>query len=268
MAPRRNAACAEMAASSTERVATSTAPRSAAIPVNGLRQDLRLIADLIEPHTRVLDVGCADGALLAYLARTKQVDARGIELSQEGVHDCVSQGLAVVQGDGDTDLAIYPDGSFDYVILSQTVQAMRHPRQVLENLLRIGRYGIVSFTNYAHWRARWYLLRHGRMPMARCLPEPWHSTANIHPCTLADFERLCAELGLRIEQRSCLAADGRPSRLASSRWLGNLLSEQALFVLSRPGPSGARPARAALRRPVRRPPEPAAPAHRRAPGRA
>jgi methionine biosynthesis protein MetW len=257
-----------MTALGEERVATSAAAARPALPANGLRQDLRLIAELIESHTRVLDVGCADGALLAYLARTKQVDARGIELSQTGVHDCVSQGLAVVQGDGDTDLAIYPDGSFDYVILSQTIQAMRHPRQVLENMLRIGRYGIVSFTNYAHWRARWYLLRHGRMPMARCLPEPWHSTANIHPCTLEDFERLCAELGLRIEQRSCLAADGRPSRLASSRWLDNLLSEQALFVLSRPAPAGARPPRAAFRRPVRRPPEPVAPAHKRAPGRA
>jgi len=233
---------------------------------NGLRQDLHLIADLIEPHTRVLDVGCADGALLAYLARTKHVDARGIELSQEGVHDCVSQGLAVVQGDGDTDLAIYPDGSFDYVILSQTIQAMRQPHLVLENMLRIGRFGIVSFTNYAHWRARWHLLRRGRMPMARCLPEPWYRTANIHPCTLEDFEHLCAELGLRIEQRSCLAADGAPSRLASTRWLDNVLSEQALFVLSRPQQTGAgRPGRGAAT-PVRRPPERAAPAHTPGPG--
>jgi methionine biosynthesis protein MetW len=230
--------------------------------LNGLRQDLHLIADLIEPRTRVLDIGCADGALLAYLARTKHVDARGIELSQQGVHDCVSQGLAVVQGDGDTDLAIYPDGSFDYVILSQTIQAMRQPHLVLENMLRIGRFGIVSFTNYAHWRARWHLLRRGRMPMARCLPEPWYRTANIHPCTLEDFEHLCAELGLRIEQRSCLAADGAPSRLASTRWLDNLLSVQALFVLSRPQQpdTGQRPSRAAPA-PARRRPERAAPAH-------
>ena len=230
--------------------------------LNGLRQDLRLIADLIEPDTRVLDVGCADGALLAYLARTKHVDARGIELSQEGVHDCVSQGLAVVQGDADTDLAIYPDGSFDYVILSQTIQAMRQPRLVLENMLRIGRNGIVSFTNYAYWRARWYLMRRGRMPMARCLPEPWYRTANIHPCTLEDFEHLCSELGLRIERRSCLTADGTPSRLASSRWLDNLFSEQAVFVLSRPEQPGARRSGRAALRPARRPPEPAAPAHR------
>jgi methionine biosynthesis protein MetW len=201
--------------------------------VNGLRQDLRLIANLVEPQTRVLDVGCGDGALLAFLARTKNVDARGIELSQTGVHECVSHGLAVVQGDAEADLHLYPDGSFDYVILSQTIQAMRKPRDVLEEMLRIGRYGIVSFTNYAHWRARSYLLLRGRMPMARCLPEPWHSSSNIHPCTLEDFERLCAELGLGIQQRMCLAASGHISRIASTRWLDNLLSEQALFVLTR-----------------------------------
>jgi methionine biosynthesis protein MetW len=241
---------------------------SARINGAGLRQDLRLIAALIEPHTRVLDVGCADGALLAHLARTKGVDARGIELSPAGVHECVSQGLAVVQGDGDTDLAIYPDGSFDYVILSQTIQAMREPRLVLENMLRIGRFGIVSFTNYAHWRARWYLLRRGRMPMARCLPEPWYSTANIHPCTLEDFEHLCAELGLGIEQRTCLAADGTPSRLASSRWLDNLFSEQALFVLSRPQrPAADRSAARVAARPAPPPPAPAASPRRPVPER-
>jgi methionine biosynthesis protein MetW len=202
--------------------------------LNGLRPDLRLIADLVEPDTRVLDVGCSDGALLAFLAGTKRVDARGIELSQAGVHECVSRGLAVVQGDADTDLAIYPDASFDYVVLSQTVQAMRHPRQVLENMLRIGRFGIVSFTNYAYWRARLQLMLRGRMPMARCLPEAWYATSNIHPCTLEDFERLCDELGLQIRARICLAGSGAPSRLARNQLLSNLLSEQALFLLSRP----------------------------------
>jgi methionine biosynthesis protein MetW len=207
--------------------------------INGLRPDLRLIADLVEPDTRVLDVGCSDGALLAFLAGTRGVDARGIELSQTGVHECVSRGLAVVQGDADTDLAIYPDGSFDYVILSQTVQAMRHPRQVLENMLRIGRFGIVSFTNYAHWRARWHLMLRGRMPMARCLPEPWYATSNIHPCTLEDFERLCADLGVEIRTRISLAGSGAPSRLARNQALSNLLSEQALFLLSRPSARAA-----------------------------
>ena len=202
--------------------------------LNGLRPDLRLIADLVEPNTRVLDVGCGDGTLLAFLARAKQVDARGIELSQAGVHECVSRGLAVIQGDADKDLADFPDASFDYVILSQTIQAMRDPQQVLENMLRIGRFGIVSFVNYAYWRARWHLMLRGRMPTARCQPEPWHATSNIHPCTLEDFERLCDRLGLRIEHRMCLAANGEPNRLFSHIWLDNLLSEQALFLLSRP----------------------------------
>ncbi len=198
-----------------------------------LRQDLRLIADLVTVKARVLDVGCDDGALLAYLARTKQVDARGIELSQSGVQDCVSQGLAVVQGNAEKDLHLYPDGSFDYVILSQTIQAMHQPRDVLNAMLRIGRHGIVSFTNYAHWRARWHLLR-GRMPSAIGSAEPWYTTPNIRPCTLEDFEHLCEGLGFVIEHRICLARHGLVSRLASRKWFDNLLSEQVLFVLSRP----------------------------------
>jgi methionine biosynthesis protein MetW len=198
-----------------------------------LRRDLRLIADLVSEKARVLDVGCDDGALLAFLAETKQADARGIELSQAGVQDCLSQGLAVVQGDAEKDLHLYPDGAFDYIILSQTIQAMHQPRDVLNEMLRIGRFGIVSFTNYAHWRARWHLLR-GRMPSASGSAEPWYTTPNIRPCTLEDFEHLCAGLGLVIERRICLARHGQVSRLASRKWFDNLLSEQALFVLSRP----------------------------------
>jgi len=198
-----------------------------------LRRDLRLIADLVSVKARVLDVGCDDGALLAFLSETKQADARGIELSQAGVQDCVSRGLAVVQGDAEKDLHLYPDNAFDYVILSQTIQAMLQPRDVLDNMLRIGRFGIISFNNYAHWRARWHLLR-GRMPKASGSAEPWYMTPNIRPCTLEDFEHLCAESGLVIEQRLCLARNGQVSRLASAKWFDNLLSEQALFVLSRP----------------------------------
>ncbi|MEZ5932354.1 MAG: methionine biosynthesis protein MetW [Alphaproteobacteria bacterium] len=199
-----------------------------------LRKDLGLIADLVTANARVLDVGCGDGALLGHLTWAKGADARGIELSQAGVKDCLSRGLSVVQGDAEKDLHLYPDSAFDYVILSQAIQAMRRPDDVLNEMLRIGRFGIVSFANYAHWRARWHLLR-GRMPPAGRGSDPWYSTPNIRPCTLEDFEHLCSELGLMVEQRICLAPNGQVSRIAGGRWFDNLLSAQALFVLSRKG---------------------------------
>ncbi len=202
-----------------------------------LRQDLQLIADLVSARARVLDIGCGDGALLGYLTETKAADARGIELSQAGVKDCLSRGLSVVQGDAEKDLHLYPDSSFDYIILSQTIQAMHQPHDVLNEMLRIGRFGIVSFTNYAHWRARWHLLR-GRMPRTSAAAEPWYASPNIRPCTLEDFELLCAELGVIVERRICLTRHGQVSRLASRKWFDNVLSEQVLFVLSRSPDAG------------------------------
>jgi methionine biosynthesis protein MetW len=221
-----------MASVPAERVHASAEARAA----DALRRDLRLIADLVTAKARVLDIGCGDGALLGHLTQTKAADARGIELSQAGVKECLGRGLSVVQGDAEKDLHLYPDGAFDYVILSQTIQAMRRPDDVLNEMLRIGRFGIVSFANYAHWRARWHLLR-GRMPPAARGSDPWYATPNIRPCTLEDFEHLCSQLGLVVEQRICLAPNGQVSRIAGGRWFDNLLSAQALFVLSRRGPS-------------------------------
>jgi methionine biosynthesis protein MetW len=197
-----------------------------------LRRDLRLIAEMIEPGSRVLDIGCGDGALLAYLTRCKGVDGRGIELSQSGVNACVGHGLSVIQGDADRDLDAYPAGGFDVVVLSQTLQATREPRRVLEALVRIGRRAIVSFPNFGFWRIRLALLTRGRMPVSDLLPNPWYETPNIHLCTIRDFMGLCDEIGARVERSITLDRHGRPYPLDPRGGLANLLAEQGVFVLS------------------------------------
>ena len=164
-----------------------------------LRTDLRLIAEMVAPGSRVLDIGCSDGALLEHLARERSVTGRGMELSQRNVNACVGRGLSVIQGDADTDLVEYPSDAFDYAILSLTLQATRDPRQVVEQMVRIGRHAIVSFPNFGHWRVRLNLLLHGRMPVTDALPEPWYETPNIHLCTLKDFIALCRDCGVRTD---------------------------------------------------------------------
>jgi methionine biosynthesis protein MetW len=197
-----------------------------------LRRDLRLIAEMIEPGSRVLDIGCGDGALLAYLARVKAVDARGIELSQSGVNACVRHGLPVIQGDADRDLAAFPNDAFDVVVLSQTLQATREPRHVLEELLRIGKRAIVSFPNFGFWRIRRSLFFRGRMPVTELLHNRWYDTPNIHLCTIRDFVALCDEIGTKIERSQTLDRHGRPYSLDPRGSLANLLAEQGVFVLS------------------------------------
>lgn len=197
------------------------------------RVDLLLVADMVEQGARVLDVGCGDGELLSLLARTKAVDARGIELSREGVAGCVAKGLAVIQGDADTDLVEYPDDCFDYVILSQTLQATRNPRKVLEQMLRIGRRAIVSFPNFGHWRIRSGLFFVGRMPRTENLPYSWYDTPNIHFCTIADFVDLVGELPATMEKSVALNASGSQLGFSAPWWLWNLVGEQAVFLLRR-----------------------------------
>ena len=200
-------------------------------PRTAIRVDLQLIADMIEPTSRVLDVGCGDGALLDYLVHEKGVDGRGLELSSEGVNACVSTGLSVIQGDADTDLFDYPDDAFDYVVLSQTLPAVRAPRSTLVQLLRIGRRAIVSMPNFGHWRLRWAFLVGGRMPISPALPDTWYDTANIHLCTLRDFIDLCADLGVHIERGLFVDHAGRPGCLGRSLSLANLFGQQAIFLL-------------------------------------
>src|SRR5919197_3510783 len=198
----------------------------------GARVDLVLVAEMVERGSRVLDVGCGDGELLRLL-ETRGVDGRGIELSREGVNESVAKGLAVVQGDADTDLSDYPDDAFDYVILSQTLQATRHPRIVLEHMLRIGRHGIVSFPNFGHWGIRLQLLLGGQMPRTDNLPYDWWDSPNIHFFTIKDFRQLCHVAGAKLEKGVALNAWGRALRFNAPWWFWNLLGEQAVFLLSR-----------------------------------
>lgn len=198
-----------------------------------VRSDHSVIADMVKPSSLVLDVGCADGALLQYLIRERQVRGRGLELSQDGVNTCVAKGLSVMQGDADHDLAAYPDKSFDYVVLSKTIQAVHRPRVVLAELMRVGERAIVSFPNFGHWKTRLALGFGGRMPNTVALPTPWHETQNIHLCTVRDFSELARELGFKIE-RAVPITNGAPGApFANTIWRANWFAEDAVFLLGR-----------------------------------
>ena len=191
-----------------------------------LRPDLAVIAGEIAPDTRVLDVGCGDGALLASLRDDKRVDARGMEIDAALVAECVARGLSVVQGDAERDLADYPDGAFDYAVLGQTLQTAQRPDLLLGELLRVGRTAFVSFPNFAHWRTRAALLWGGRMPVTRALPVSWYETRNIHHVTVADFEALAGTMGIAVRRRWFFSGG---SQLAGPG--ANWRAEFALFEL-------------------------------------
>ncbi len=201
------------------------------ISSESLRVDLRLIAEMVAPSSRVLDVGCGDGTLLAWLDRNKGVDGRGLELSMAGVSAAVSQGLSVIQGDADTDLKDYPSAAFDTVILSQTLQATHAPREVLSHMLRIGRRAIVSFPNFGQWRVRASLLTRGRMPVTDALSYQWYDTPNIHFCTIADFLDLCKALGITVERSIAMDRHGGVLPISGHGRLSNLFASQGMFVL-------------------------------------
>ncbi len=202
-------------------------------PRSNIRVDLQIIADMVTPGSRVLDVGCGDGALLDWLQHNKNVDGRGIEWSQAGVNNCVRQGLSVIQGDAETDLRDYPSEAVDYVIRSQTLQATFDPKGVLGEVVRIGRRAIVSFPNFGVWHVRLALLMTGRMPVTDSLDSAWYETPNIHLCTISDFVELCDDLGIVVEQGMVLDRKSQPRHLRAPGFMSNLLGEQGLFVLSR-----------------------------------
>ncbi|MGL6043453.1 MAG: methionine biosynthesis protein MetW [Sandaracinobacteroides sp.] len=186
---------------------------------------LQQVADQIPPGSSVLDVGCSDGRLLAWLRDAKRVDGRGIELDNARVARAVARGLSVVQGDATHDLASFPSKSVDFAILSETLQAMDAPADVLAQLVRIGRQAVIAFPNFGHWRVRAELLLKGRMPVTRSLPVSWHETENIHFCTVDDFRALADDMGLTILSHAYLSGDA-----PISAW-PNLRADHALFVL-------------------------------------
>lgn len=201
---------------------------------SALRPDLQRIAALVPPHSRVLDLGCGDGALLECLVRDKAIRGRGIELSEAGVLACVRRGLSVRQGNMIEGLADYPDGRFDYVILSQTLPFVDDPLFLLNEMLRVGRRAVVSFPNWGNWRCRLELLLTGRMPQAPDLPQPWYAAPRWQALTITDFATLCRAQGIEIEQQIYLSGRGD---LPLRRWK-NLLATTALFVLRRNGHIG------------------------------
>lgn len=196
--------------------------------MNRLRPDLQIIADNIAPGSRVLDIGCGDGALMAALRDQKGCDARGLEIDPANVASAVAKGLSVVQGDADTDLGTYPEGSFDYAVLSQTLQTTHRPDRILSELLRIGKQAFVSFPNFAHWRVRMSLLFGGRMPVTRLIPQSWYDTPNIHHVTIDDFRALVQDGKFAQEDQWFLSGDKQ-----TTRGMANLLAEHAVFLLRR-----------------------------------
>ena len=193
-----------------------------------LRPDLRIICEWIRPDTRVLDLGCGDGTLLAHLKKTRNVSGYGLEIDARNIHLCIVKGVQVIQTNLDEGITeFFDENSFDYVVMTQTLQAIQRPEKLLEEMMRVGKEGIVTFPNMAHWENRFQLGLHGRMPVTRTLPNEWYDTPNIRLCSIRDFENLCKKLGVRIMQRT--AVDHAHQHSPVTRLLPNLLGEIALY---------------------------------------
>lgn len=197
------------------------------------RAEYDAIINKIPEGSRVLDIGCGEGDLLLALEEQKKAIVRGLEIRQDGVNACVAKGLAVIQGDADKDLGMFPDDSFDYVILSNTIQATMHPKDILLQIKRIGKVGIVALPNFGYWQMRVYLLLNGRMPVTKDLPDTWYDTRNIHFCTLKDFEILATECGFNIRRIIPIHNNICKKPIKTAFGLPNLFSERAVYVLER-----------------------------------
>ncbi len=194
------------------------------------RVDHNVIVRLIPEKCKVLDLGCGDGALLEELKMKRNVSGRGIEISEIGVKQCISRGLTVFQGDIDEGLRDFPDKSFDFVILNQTLQAVKKPDLVLAEMLRVGRKGVVGFPNFGYWKVRSYLILRGEMPKTRSLPFEWYNTPNIHFFTIKDFIIFCRDHGIKVEKKVFLSTEGKGRILGGA--VANLFAENAIFVVS------------------------------------
>ena len=196
-----------------------------------LRKDLDLIANLVEDNSKVIDIGCGNGELLNYLSKNKNSKIQGLEINQKKVNKCVSKGLSVIQGDADKDLGLYPEKSFDYVILSQTIQATLEPKKILTELTRIGKRVIVSIPNFGFWKVRLDLLIKGKMPITSKLNSTWFETENIHLCTISDFTDLCDQLNLKIKQTVTIASNKQKMFFGKPNKLANIFAEEAIFLI-------------------------------------
>ena len=198
-----------------------------------MKNEFKVIADLIEKNTRVLDVGCADGILMEFLKNNKNIDIRGLEISKEKVQKCIEKGLTVIEGNAEKDLKQFPDKSFDYVVLSQTLQAFLDPELVISELLRVGKKAIVTIPNFGYWRIRLHLLTKGTMPITKTLPDEWYNTPNLHMCTIKDFVSFVKSRNFKIFKS--LALDEENVSLINNTNLGikNLFADLGIFLIEK-----------------------------------
>lgn len=198
--------------------------------MSNTRIDFLSIAEMIRSGSKVLDIGCADGELLKYLIQEKNIDGRGLEINQTLASKAISSGISVIQADAENDLTYYPDHHFNYAILSQTIQAMHRPKEVLEEVMRIAEYAIISLPNFAHIKNRLYLTFKGKMPVNKFIPFQWYETPNIHFCSINDFKNLCNELGFSIEKEIFISSKGK---MVSHSWFANLFAEYGIFLIKK-----------------------------------